>query len=98
MLGVETALYIKGMHNLMGAHFDLLNPAKLEETIKKMEQFTKHKLVAENDNNRILAYVYLYTAKINLHFLQGSFTKGLRLPSRRGFEGDLPRCPSLTEC
>ncbi len=26
MLEVETGNYIKGMHNLMGAHFDLLNP------------------------------------------------------------------------
>ncbi len=79
MLAVETSVYIKGMHNLMGAHFDLMNPEKLQETIKKFEQFAKHRLVAENDNNRILAYVYLYTAKINLYFLQGTFTKGLRL-------------------
>ncbi len=34
MLAVETASYIKGMHNLMGAHFDLLNHEKLAETIK----------------------------------------------------------------
>jgi hypothetical protein len=25
MLTAETAMYIKGMHNLMGAHFNLLN-------------------------------------------------------------------------
>jgi hypothetical protein len=79
MLVVETAIYIKGMHNLMGAHFDLFNTEKLKETINKFQQFTKHKLVTENHNNLILAYVYLYTAKINLCFLQGTFTRGLRL-------------------
>ncbi|MEP7374182.1 MAG: hypothetical protein ABI675_12380 [Chitinophagaceae bacterium] len=77
MLAVETASYIKGMHNLMGAHFDLLNHEKLAETIKEFEKFARHKLVAQNDNNRILTYQYLYTARINLYFLQGTFNKGL---------------------
>ncbi len=37
------------------------------------------KLVLQNDNNRILTFVYLYTAKINLYFLEGTFTDGLKL-------------------
>ena len=69
MMAVETAMYIKGMHNLMGAHFDLLNHEKLKQAIRKFEEFTKHPLVTSNENNRILTYVYLYTAKINLCFL-----------------------------
>jgi tetratricopeptide (TPR) repeat protein len=79
MLSAETASYIKGMHNLMGALFNLLNPDRLKGAIKKFELFTKHQLITENNNNRILTYVYLYTAKLNLCFLQGNFTKGLRL-------------------
>ena len=77
MLAVETANYIKGMHNLMSAHFDLLNHEKLAETIRQFEKFARHKLVTQNDNNRILTYQYLYTARINLYFLQGTFNKGL---------------------
>jgi hypothetical protein len=34
---VETAHYIKGMHNLLGAHFDLQNYDKFEETLKEFE-------------------------------------------------------------
>jgi hypothetical protein len=79
MLPVETPSYIKGMHNLMGAHFDLLNHKKLDETIKQFEQFAKSKLVKDNDNNRILTYQYLYTAQINLYFLRGTFEKGLQM-------------------
>jgi hypothetical protein len=79
MLAVETASYIKGMHNLMGAHFDLLNHEKLEECIKDFEKFARHKLVVQNDNNRILTYQYLYTSRINLYFLQGTFDKGLKM-------------------
>ena len=79
LIKVETASYIKGMHNLMNAHFSLLNKEKLAQSIKQFEQFTKQKYLQENENNRILAYQYLYTSRINLYFLQGNFTKGLRL-------------------
>lgn len=79
LLKVETANYIKGMHNLMSAQFNLLGQDKLAKSIKQFEQFVKQKHLEENENNRILAYQYLYTARINLYFLQGTFTKGLRL-------------------
>ncbi len=79
LLKVETASYIKGMHNLMGAHFNLMNQEKLAKSIRQFEQFTKQKHLEENENNRILAYQYLYAARINLYFLQGTFTKGLRM-------------------
>ncbi|HEX5653069.1 MAG TPA: hypothetical protein VFX58_08345 [Chitinophagaceae bacterium] len=79
MLQTETAIYIKGMHNLMSAYFSLLNHKKLAEAIRRFEKFTTHTIVTQNENNRLLAYQYLYTARINLYFLQGTFTKGLRL-------------------
>ncbi len=79
MIEVETAMYIKGMHNLMSAHFDLLNRDKLAACIKRFRQFAKTKMVQENDNNRIITYQYLYTAVINLHFLEGTFHKGLKM-------------------
>jgi hypothetical protein len=79
MIEVETGNYIKGMHNLMGAHFDLLNAKKLSETIEQFEKFTHRKVVLQNENNRILTFIYLYTAKINEHFLEGRFTDGLKL-------------------
>ncbi|MEI9909873.1 MAG: hypothetical protein WDO71_09495 [Bacteroidota bacterium] len=63
----------------MGAHFDLLNPKKLEETIEEFEKFAHHKVVVQNENNRILVFIYLYTSKINLNFLEGRFTEGLKL-------------------
>jgi len=79
MIEAETGNYIKGMHNLMGAHFDLLNHKKLAETIEQFEKFTHRKMVQQNDNNRILTFIYLYTSKINLHFLEGTFSEGSKL-------------------
>lgn len=79
MLEVEAAHYIKGIHNLMGAHFNLQNVPRLQAAIIQFEQFSRSKLVQQNDNYRVLCFQYLYMAKINLHFLEGSFTEGLRL-------------------
>ena len=39
MMAVETAIILKGMHNLMSAHFDLLNYEKLADTMKEFEKF-----------------------------------------------------------
>lgn len=79
MIEVEAAMYAKGMHNLMSAHFDLLNHDKLAACIKRFKQFAKSKLVQDSDNSRIVTYQYLYTAVINLHFLEGTFGKGLKM-------------------
>jgi hypothetical protein len=79
MILIETAHYIKGMHNLLGAHFDLLNYPKFVETLDRFEKFFSSEAVQENDNNRIQTFVYLHIAKINQHFIDGSFSEGLEL-------------------
>jgi hypothetical protein len=79
MMEAETAHYIKGMHNLMSAHFDLSNEAKLNESIEQLEKFSHRKVAQQNENYRILCFVYLSISKINKHFLEGTFSQGLRL-------------------
>lgn len=79
MIEAETAHYIKGLHNLMSAHFDTQNDKKLSEVIELFEHFAQRKVVQQNENHRILCFVYLYIAKINKHFIEGTFTEGLRL-------------------
>ncbi len=79
MIKIETALYIKGLHNLVSAHFDLQNYKKFDIDLKKFEEFAQTPLVVDNDNNRIQTFVYLHLAKLNKHFMQGTFTQGLQL-------------------
>ena len=78
MYEVETAHYIKGMHNLMGAHFDLRNYKKITGAIHQFEKFSHRKLVQQNVNNRIQTFVYLHISKINKHFLEGTFAEGIK--------------------
>jgi hypothetical protein len=79
MIEIETAHYIKGLHNLMSAHFDLRNYQKFNETIHVFEAFIETPVVQQNRNNLIQTFVYLNIARLNKHFLEGSFSKGLEL-------------------
>ena len=76
---IETAQYIKGLHNLITSHFDLRSFDKLNETITILENFSNTPIVLNNKNNLIQSFIYLYIAKINKHFLEGSFSEGLAM-------------------
>lgn len=79
MIPEETGNYIKGLHNLLNAHFYLRNFDGFKKTIALFEQFSKSSIIKGSENNRIQVFVYLYTARINKHFLQGTFEEGLML-------------------
>jgi hypothetical protein len=87
MKHVEKIQYIKGMHNLLGAHYDLRNSKKFFEVLHQFEEFWDSPQVQGNDNYRIQTFLYLYTSKIHKHFLTGTFTEGLSLVSE--IEGKL---------
>ena len=59
----------------------LRNYARFEKDVKYFEKFDRFSetLVKQNDNNRIQVFVYLIIAKINKHFMEGTFTEGLLL-------------------
>ena len=79
MIKIETGNYIKGFHNLLNAHFNLRNYSGFEKTLLMLEDFSKSDVVKLNDNNKIQVFVYLYIAKINQHFLEGTFQDGLKI-------------------
>ncbi len=79
MIQIETGNYIKGLHNLLNAHFTTRNYSGFTKTLSLFEEFGKSDIVKLNDNNKIQVFVYLYIAKINQHFLEGTFKEGLTL-------------------
>ncbi|HYK57337.1 MAG TPA: hypothetical protein VEV15_12790, partial [Flavisolibacter sp.] len=81
MMKVETGHYIKGMHNLLNAHFDLRNFQQFEKVLQQFTEFAGSDTVNNNDNNRIQTFVYLITARMNQHFMLGTFKEGLPLVS-----------------
>jgi hypothetical protein len=79
MVRVETGHYIKGLHNLLNAHFDLRNYRQFEKTLKQLEKLAQTDRVRQHDSFRIQAFIYISTAKINQHFMHGTFKQGLAL-------------------
>ncbi|MEO6683943.1 MAG: hypothetical protein ABIN48_14055 [Ginsengibacter sp.] len=79
MIQIEPGNYIKGLHNLLNAHFNLRNYKGFIDTLQKLELFRETEVVKLNENNRIQVFVYLYISKLNQHFLEGTFREGLEL-------------------
>jgi hypothetical protein len=78
-LKVETTHYLKGMHNLLNALFYLRRFEKYFDTLDQFEAVAQSEAVQKNYNTSIVTFTYLYTAKLNYHFISGEFTKGLYL-------------------
>ena len=79
MIEVETGHYVKGMHNMLNALFDLRNFERFEIILKQFEQFAKTPIANRHDNFRTHTSIYINGAKINQHLMRGSFTDGLKL-------------------
>lgn len=75
----EPVLFVKAFHNLLTAHFDTDNIEKFNEVLKRFEDFSKSAVAESTINTRIQVFMYLYTAKINKHFLEGTFTEGTKM-------------------
>lgn len=79
MLDIETMHYVKGMHNLLNALFDVRHHKKLEISITQFKYFAETHASQQFENVRIQTFVYLSSAQLNQHILQGRFQQGLGL-------------------
>ncbi len=79
MKEIETGHYLKGVHNLLNAHFDLRNYKKFDETLAYFENFSKTDLAVQNNNNLIQTFIYVSSAKLNRYIMFGNFEDGLKI-------------------
>jgi hypothetical protein len=79
MISVETGHYVKGMHNLLNAHFDLRYFEKFDATLKKFEAYSRTPEAQHHDNFRIHTFIYINSARINWHLMRGTFAEGLKV-------------------
>lgn len=77
MMRVETGHYIKGLHTLLNAHFDLRNYLQFNKVLKQFEKFALSDRVRLHDNFRTQAFIYINSAKINQHCMLGTFKDGI---------------------
>jgi hypothetical protein len=77
MMRVETGHYIKGLHTLLNANYDVRNFKKYDEVLKVFEKFAETDRVRLHDNFRTQTFVYINNAKINQHLMLGTFAEGI---------------------
>jgi tetratricopeptide (TPR) repeat protein len=79
MINVETGHYIKGLHTLLNAHFDLRNFAEFDKALQQFEDFEKTPVAQQHDNFRTHTSIYINSAKINGYIMKGQFAEGCKL-------------------
>ncbi|WP_078830490.1 hypothetical protein [Sediminibacterium ginsengisoli] len=79
MIAVETGHYIKGLHNVLNAHFDLRNFEGFQHTLGRFEVFAQTPVANMHDIFRVHTFIYITSAKINWHLMTGTFREGLSL-------------------
>lgn len=75
----DPALYLKAMNNLLTAHFFNMHYEKFCTDLAALETFWHEEENHFNEQTKTLAFVHTYTAKINKHFLEGTFSEGLKI-------------------
>ena len=72
-------LYLKGLHNLLNALYNVLRYDSFVEALKLLEAFKKEYSFANAMNIEGLYYSFFYIHQIKHHFFTGAFGEGLKL-------------------
>ena len=76
MKEVDADLYMRGLHYVLTALYSLKDYNKLVSFLDEFELFELEYGKQFNTLSRTVAFLYIYTAKMNRHFLEGSFQEG----------------------
>lgn len=80
MIRLNPVFFLKGYHYLLESLFYTQYHSKFKKVLGKFEIIIKKEnLLPNEDNVNVLSFMYLYSNKLNLHFLEGTFNEGLPL-------------------
>lgn len=79
MIYLNPVFFLKGNHYLLESLFYVKYGSQFKETLVNLEKMVSSKEFPDNDNITSLAFLYINLNKLNLHFLEGNFEKGLYL-------------------
>jgi len=71
--------YLKGINYLLESLFLIQHVTKFRSTLYYLEEEINQHNFLLNENTESLAFLYLYSNKINLFFLEGNFNNGIDL-------------------
>ncbi len=79
MIYLNPVFFLKGNNYLLESLFYVKYGSQFKETLERLEQMVGSEEFPKNDNIISLSFLYINSNKLNLHFLEGTFEKGLYL-------------------
>lgn len=79
MIPLNLPLYLKAMHNLLGALFNAMYYDRFVEVLSDLERLPELHPIAQEKNTEGLYHLFKYVHSIEKHYLEGTFTEGLKL-------------------
>jgi len=79
MIPLNLPLYLKGVHNLLGALFNAMYYDRFVEVLADLERLPDRFPVRQEKNTEGLYFLFKYVHCIEKHYLEGTFTEGLSL-------------------
>lgn len=79
MISLNPVFFLKGSHYLLESLFYVKYASQFNQTLQQLEMTVESKDFPKNDNITSLAFLYINANRLNLHFLEGTFEKGLYL-------------------
>lgn len=73
----DSNLYMRGFHYLLTCAYNLGNRKVYLEYHTQMEQFRKNNYNQFNESQKMMSFLYVHSARLNKHFLFGSFHQGI---------------------
>ena len=77
MIILNPVFFLKGNQYLLESLFYIKHHTKFKETLSNLEEITKENWFPKDDNIEGLTFLYIYSNKFNMHFMEGSFHEGL---------------------
>lgn len=79
MISLNPVFFLKGNHYLLVSQFFVKYRSQFKETLDRLEKQVRDPKFPQNDNIASLAFLYINSNKLSLHFLEGTFDKGIYL-------------------
>ena len=79
---LDTDLYMRGYHYLLTASYNLKDIENLKDHLEELQSFRKKNYAKFNENSKIFSFMYVHWARLNVHFLEGTFKEGVTIIPR----------------
>jgi tRNA U34 5-methylaminomethyl-2-thiouridine-forming methyltransferase MnmC len=71
----DVNLYFRAYHYLLTSYFNKKNIQQYVKYHAEIEQFRKQNYNRFNQNTKIISFLYVHSARLNMHILRGSYTE-----------------------